>query len=68
MADKEPYSADDIKRRKRNVNNNEPNEMNFHTNTPEALDDLLKKLLGAIPEVKAADQLHQILNLLTYDR
>jgi len=28
--------------------------MNMDPNTPENLDDLLKKLLGAIPEVKAA--------------
>ena len=28
--------------------------MNMDPNTPETLDDLLKKLLGAIPEVKAA--------------
>jgi len=54
MADKEPFSADDIKRRKRKVYNNEPNEMNFHADTLEGLDDLLKELLEAIPEVKAA--------------
>jgi len=28
--------------------------MNMDPNTPETLDDLLRKLLGAIPEVKAA--------------